>query len=315
MPNNPLRQTAAALALFFFCLAFGASHAAAQSQASSGQIAGDVTDPNGAAVPNASVTVTNKETGLTRTATTSDDGLYAIVLLPPGTYTVTAQASNFAEAKVDNVVVNVGRVVDVKIALGVTAVTETVLVTADTALQVTRNESDAVVNETAISSLPINGRRFQDFVTLTPTAQIDPSRGQISLAGQKGINSNVNIDGMDYNQPFFGGIRGGERSNLAFTIPQESIKEFQVVASGYSAEFGRSTGGIVNAVTKSGTNDLHGSAFYLARPKNFARQNEFFRVLEDRVNQLAAGTTTTPTAARREIKPAPTQQQFGGSIG
>src|ERR687883_1231998 len=131
MFKNPLRKAASALALLFFCLALGASHAAAQSQASSGQIAGDVTDPNGAAVPNASVTVTNKETGLTRTATTSEDGLYTIVLLPPGTYTVTAQAANFAEAKVENVVVNVGRVVDVKIALGVTAVSETVLVTAD----------------------------------------------------------------------------------------------------------------------------------------------------------------------------------------
>lgn len=305
MPNNPLRKAAATLALLFFCFAFGASHAAAQSQASSGQITGDVTDPNGAAVPNASVTVTNKETGLTRTATTSDDGLYTIVLLPPGTYTVSAQASNFAEAKVENVVVNVGRVVDVKIALGVTAVSETVLVTADTALQVTRNESDAVVNETAIKELPINGRRFQDFVTLTPTAQIDPSRGQISLAGQKGINSNINIDGLDYNQPFFGGIRGGERSNLAFTIPQEAIKEFQVVATGYSAEFGRSTGGIVNAVTKSGDNSVRGSAFWLFRPSRLARGNEFTQAL---VDQKLAAQGINPTLA-------PTQHQFGGSIG
>lgn len=305
MLKHSPRKSAAALALLIVCLAFGASHAAAQSQASSGQIAGDVTDPNGAAVPNATVTVTNKETGLTRTANTSDDGLYTIVLLPPGTYTVTAQASNFAESKVENVVVNVGRVVDVKIALGVTAVQETVLVTAESALQVTRSESDAVLNETAISSLPINGRRFQDFVTLTPTAQIDPSRGQISLAGQKGINSNVNIDGMDYNQPFFGGIRGGERSNLAFTIPQESIKEFQVVATGYSAEFGRSTGGIVNAVTKSGDNNVRGSGFLLARPSRLARGNEFTDALaEQRLSTLGV----TPTLA-------PTQYQFGGSIG
>jgi hypothetical protein len=305
MFKNPLGKAAFALALLFCCLAFGAPHTAAQSQASTGQIAGDVTDPNGAAVPNASVTVTNKETGLTRTATTSDDGLYTIVLLPPGTYTVSVQAANFAESKVENVVVNVGRVVDVKIALGVTAVSETVLVTADTALQVTRNETDAVVNEKAIESLPINGRRFQDFVTLTPTAQVDPSRGQISLAGQKGINSNVNIDGVDYNQPFFGGIRGGERSNLAFTIPQEAIREFQVVATGYSAEFGRSTGGIVNAVTKSGDNNLRGSAFWLFRPSRLARGNEFTDALvEQRLTSLGVDPTL-----------APTQHQFGGSVG
>src|SRR5262249_18318350 len=143
-------------------------------------------------------------------------------------------------------------------------VSEAITITAD-AIQTTVSQPDAVLNQTAINNLPINGRRFQDFVTLTPTAQVDPQRGQISLSGQRGINSNINIDGVDYNQPFFGGIRGGERSNNAFTIPQESIKEFQVISSGYSAEFGRSSGGIVTAVTKSGTNDYHGSAFYLIR--------------------------------------------------
>jgi hypothetical protein len=217
---------------------------------------------------------------------------------------VTAQAGNFAETKLENVVVNVGRVADGNVTLGVGGVQESVNVSAE-AIQVTRNESDAVVNETAISNLPINGRRFQDFITLTPTAQVDPQRGQISLSGQKGINSNINVDGVDYNQPFFGGIRGGERSNLAFTIPQEAIKEFQVVASGYSAEFGRSTGGIVNAVTKSGDNDIHGSAFYLLRPQRLARGNEYTEALQAQ-RLTAAGVSATL---------APTQHQFGGSIG
>ena len=305
MSNNHLRKSACALALLFFCLAFGAAPAAAQSQASSGQISGSVTDATGAAVPNAAVTVTNKETGLTRTATTSDDGLFTVVLLPPGTYGVAAQASSFAETKIDDVLVNVGRVAEVKITLGVAGLQETVLVTADTAVQVTRNESDAVINETAITNLPINGRRFQDFVTLTPTAQVDPQRGQISLSGQKGINSNINVDGVDYNQPFFGGIRGGERANLAFTLPQEAIKEFQVVASGYSAEFGRSTGGVVNAVTKSGDNNVRGSAFYLVRPSRLARGNEFTEALQ--TQRLAAAGVSASLA--------PTQHQFGGSVG
>jgi hypothetical protein len=276
----------------------------AQSQAGSGQIAGQVVDTNGAAIPNATVKVTNKGTGLERSATASDDGLFTIVLLPPGTYTVVAEASGFAPATLDDVLVNVGRSADIKLTVGASGVSANVLVTAD-AIQATRNESDAVINETAITTLPINGRRFQDFVTLTPTAQIDPSRGQISLAGQKGINGNINVDGLDYNQPFFGGIRGGERSNLAFTMPQESIKEFQVVATGYSAEFGRSTGGIVNAVTKSGDNGVRGSAFYLLRHKELARGNEFTQALaEQKLNALGI----TPTLA-------PTQQQFGGSIG
>jgi hypothetical protein len=302
--------------VMMLCMGFGAIPAMAQSQASTGQIAGAVVDSQGAAVPNAAIKATNTQTGLARTATSSEEGLFSIVLLPPGMYKVSAEASGFSSVTVDNVEVTVGRTIDVKVQLGVSGVSEVVNVTAGAIqVQTTRSEADSVVNERAIMNLPINGRRFQDFVTLTPTAQVDPQRGQISLSGQRGIyGANINVDGVDYNQPFFGGIRGGERSNTAFTIPQESIKEFQVVASGYSAEFGRSTGGIVNAVTKSGTNDLHGSAFYLARPKNFARKNEFFRALEDRVNQLAAGTSGAATG-RRSIKPAPTQQQFGGSIG
>ena len=275
-----------------------------QSQAGSGQIGGQVTDSNGAAVPNASVKVTNKDTGLERSVTTSEDGLYSVVLLPPGSYTVSAESTGFAAATIEDVVVNVGRTADVNITLGASGVQETVLVTAD-AIQITRNESDAVLNETAITPLPINGRRFQDFVTLTPTAQVDPQRGQISLSGQKGINGNINVDGVDYNQPFFGGIRGGERANLAFTIPQEAIREFQVVASGYSAEFGRSTGGIVNAVTKSGDNNFSGTAFYLLRPASLARGNEFTEALQEQ-RLTAAGVDATL---------APTQHQFGGSIG
>ncbi|MFN2529962.1 MAG: TonB-dependent receptor domain-containing protein [Pyrinomonadaceae bacterium] len=278
--------------------------ALAQSQASTGQISGIITDTNGAVVPNVTVKAKNKGTGLERTVNSSDAGLYTIVLLPPGTYTLTAEVSGFAPTTVDDVIVNVGRTADANVTMGASGVQATVLVTAE-AIQVTRNESDAVVNETAIRTLPINGRRFQDFVTLTPTAQVDPSRGQISLAGQKGINGNVTIDGADYNQPFFGGIRGGERSNLAFTVPQEAIKEFQVVASGYSAEFGRSTGGIVNAVTRSGDNSVRGSAFWLYRPSRLAKGNEFTQALAD---QKLTALGVNPTLAA-------TQHQFGGSIG
>ena len=308
--RKPFHSLCAVMLVLSMC--FSASAALAQSQASTGQIAGIVVDSQGAGVPNAAVKATNTQTGLERSTSSSDEGLYSIVLLPPGIYKVSAEASGFSSVTVDNVEVSVGRTIDVKLAVGVSGVSEVVNVTAGAIqVQTTRSEADAILNERAITNLPINGRRFQDFVTLTPTAQVDPQRGQISLSGQRGIyGANINVDGVDYNQPFFGGIRGGERSNTAFTIPQESIKEFQVIASGYSAEFGRSTGGIVNAVTKSGTNDLHGSAFYLGRPSSLSRKNEFFDTLEERVNQLA-GNTSSP----REIKPAPTQQQFGGSIG
>ena len=297
--------------LVVLCMCSAAVPAAAQSQASTGQIAGIVTDSQGAAIARATVTASNTQTGLSRSSTSNDDGLYAILLLPPGMYNVSAEASGFASTNIKAVEVTVGRTFDLKISMSASGVSEVVNVTAGSIqVQTTRSEADSVLNQAAIENLPINGRRFQDFVTLTPTAQVDPQRGQISLAGQRGINSNVNVDGVDYNQPFFGGIRGGERANNAFTIPQESIKEFQVVASGYSAEFGRSTGGIVNAVTKSGSNDWHGSAFYVRRDQEWSRTNDFFKAVEDNLNSnLAAGVP------KRKVVPAPTQQQFGGSFG
>lgn len=287
----------------------GAVQVFAQSQGSTGQITGVVADSTGAVVPNSSVSITSDATNASQTVTTSDDGVYRFVLLQPGTYKVKANAANFAEQTL-SVEVQIGRTTDANFTLGAGDVSAVVEVSAE-GVQTTTSNFDAVQTDTSISNLPINGRRFQDFATLTPGAQIDASRGQISLSGQRGINGNVNVDGVDFSQPFFGGIRGGERSNAAFSIPQESIREFQVVAAGYSAEFGRSSGGIINAVTKSGTNNVRGSAFYLIRPEQLARANSFAKALADqRLNSIVVNGQTGLDATL-----APTQQQFGGSIG
>src|SRR5437870_4995165 len=265
--------------------------ALAQSQASTGQIVGTVKNPAGELVPGATVTVTNPATGLSRTLTTNDQGGFTAVNLPSGEYAIDVEAQGFGKFTQTGYKVEVGSAITADINLSVQGVTGTVLVSAGANVETTQVQTTTNINDTSISQLPINGRRFQDFVLATPTAQIDPSRGQISLVGQRGINGNVQIDGADYNNPFFGGLRGGERSNQAFTIPQSAVKEFQVVASGYNAEFGRSTGGVVNAVTKSGTNDFHGEGFYVDRSTGLAAKNAF--------GQIAS----------------PTQQQFGGSVG
>ena len=284
-----------------FCLLLGVAQVFAQ--AGNGGITGVVSDSNGAVIPNATVKAVSVDKGTEQTVTASGDGIYTFTSLVPGKYSVSASGGSFSEQKLE-VEVQVGRITNANFALGATSVAEQVTVTAE-GVQTTQSNSDAVLSETAIQTLPINGRRFQDFVTLTPSAQVEGSRGQISLSGQRGINGNVNVDGVDFNQPFFGGIRGGERSNQAFVIPQESIKEFQVVAAGYSAEFGRSTGGIVNAVTKSGTNNLRGSLFYLYRPEQLARGNSYTQALqEQRLGALGIDATL-----------APTQHQFGGSVG
>lgn len=305
---TPVRHVTCCLVLAALGCGFVPAAAFAQSQASSGQITGTVEDSAGADVAGATVTARLEETGFERSVTASSDGVFTLVTLPPGTYVVTAEATGFQATTINGVQVTVGRTYSLRIELSAGGVAEEITVTAGAVdVQTTRSEPDAVINDVAIRDLPINGRRFQDFVTLTPSAQVEPSRQQISLAGQRGINANINVDGVDYNNPFFGGIKGGERSNFAFTIPQESIREFQVVASGYSAEFGRSTGGIVNAVTKSGTNEFHGSGFYYLRHKELARTSEFF----DAVN---AGDPTRPTDDSN-FQFIPTQQQWGGSIG
>ncbi len=270
---------------------FAALPAFAQSQATTAEVNGRVTDAQGGVLPGATVTVTSTDTGYTRSAVTNAEGLYSLPLLPPGNYELVSELAGFSPTK-RSLVLNVGATQTINTQLQVGGVQETITVAAGSPLiETSATVRTTTVDADAIANLPINGRRFQDFISATPTVQVDPSRGQLSFAGQRGINSNISVDGADFNQPFFGGIRGGERSNNAFTVPQESIQEFQVVAAGYSAEFGRSTGGLVNAITKSGTNRLKGSAFYVNRNRDWAENNAF--------GQAAA----------------PTQQQFGGSIG
>ena len=169
-------------------------------QAGTGNVSGLVSDANGAVVPNATVTITSKATNLTQTTTTNGDGLYSFVALKPGDYTIKVTAGQFTPLTIDATVI-VGRVIDANATLGTGKVSAVVEVTGE-GVQTTQSNSDAVQDEARITNLPINGRRFQDFVTLTPSAQVDPSRGQISLSGQRGINGNVNVDGVDYNQPF-----------------------------------------------------------------------------------------------------------------
>ena len=263
----------------------------AQSDANKGQITGTVFDANASVVEGAKVVLKNTLTGLSREVKSGPGGVYRAVLLDPGVYDITASSAGFAESKFEGVVLSVGSTVTIEIRLSVQA-TSTTIEVGETLLQDAVPVSSQLVNSTAITNLPINGRRFQDFVTLTPNVVIDASRSQIAFAGQRGINSNIMLDGSDYNQPFFGGIRGGERSNAIITVPQSAVQEFQVVSTGYSAEYGRSTGGIMNTITKAGTNEIHGESFYQIRHRALSARN--------------------PVVG---IRPSETLQQYGGGIG
>lgn len=259
----------------------------AQSAANKATINGSVYDPNQAVVPNASVSIKNTRTGSVRAVTTNESGYYLATFMDPGSYEIQATAQGFAPKTVA-ATVNVGTSATIDITLSITETTETIEVT-ETLINLAVPTLSTIVDQTAVRDLPINGRRFQDFAVLTPTVQVEPQRQQLSFAGQRGVNSNVMLDGADYTQPFFGGIRGGERSNFVITVPQSAVQEFQVVASGYSAEYGRSTGGVLNAVTRSGANDLHGDLFYQIRHKEMGKTNPLGQNALETLQQFGGG--------------------------
>jgi len=253
----------------------------------------------------ATITATSPSTGFTQTVNSNEDGLYRIILLPPGDYKVTITKQGFAETAAD-VSIGVGRIADLNVTLNVGGMKETVTVAAEM-IEAQRHEAASYVGDKIVADIPLNGRRFQDIVNTTPTAQTDPSRGGISMTGQRMVNTgSINVDGADYGQLFFGGIRGGERAGFAPTIPLDSIQEFQIIRAGYNAEFGRSTGGTITAITKSGTNALHGNGQFVWRPDSTAKSNEFYQTIK---NSLAAKCPTC------EVNPNPTLYQWGGSAG
>jgi hypothetical protein len=257
------------VAVLFFSFA-----AHAQSQATTGLIQGTVADQNGAVIAGASVTVKNVNTGFERTVTTNSDGFFSAPLLPLGRYSVTTTAGGFSTSILENVEVTLGQTISLKVDLKVGGATETVDVTAEgEGVETARTELSTQINQKSVENLPINRRDFSRFALLTPGVSIvqGPDGDEITINGQKGIQNNVSIDGADANNPFFGEQRGGQRP--AFTISLESVKEFQVVPVGASAEFGRSSGGFVNVVTKSGTNDFSGAAFLFFRNQKLSSQN------------------------------------------
>jgi Carboxypeptidase regulatory-like domain len=263
-----------------------------QSQITTGTVEGTVTDETGAVVSGATVTLTHVSTGVQRTLSTDTAGRYTAPLLSVGNYEITVQLTGFTTLKRTGIVLTLGQTQTVDVTLKLASVETTLEVTESAPLiETSRSETSSLVDTNQVSNLPLNGRRFFDLAFLTPGVYQERERNNLTLSGSRGINSNINIDGADFNQPFFGGQRGGERASSAYVVSQEAIREFQVVRGNFSAEFGRSTGGVLNVITKSGTNDFHGSAFYFLRHREFA-----------------------PRDLNGDER-APIRQQFGGAIG
>jgi len=272
-----------------------AGGAFAQSGAS-GNIEGMVTDTTGGVLPGVTVTIRNMATNVTRETVTESNGRYRAAALQPGKYEVTASLSGFQAQPVSNIEVQIGQTAPVDVKMHAAGVAETVMVTSEApVIDTRRTDVSNVIGEVAMENLPVTGRRWDNFVLLSPGVTNDGNFGLVSYRGISGLYNNNMVDGVDNNQAFFSEARG--RTRIAYSISESSIKEFQVGVSNMSAEFGRSAGGTVNAVTKSGGNTFTGEGFYFLRDKAFQARNPKI-ILPD------------PTA-----KPDERRQQFGAAAG
>jgi hypothetical protein len=271
-----------------------AAGAVAQTQITSGTIQGTALDANGAAVPGASVELRNTGTNLVRDLTTDDDGRFVALQLPPGRYTITVSKQGFATLVVEKADLTVGQALNLPLSMKVSSVQETVTITAAQTVDTVKTESSTTLDETTVNTTPILGRKFEDLLTLTPGVSVvqGPDGDEITFSGQRGVFNNVSLDGGDYNNGFFGEQLGGQRAAIDITL--EAVKEFQVVATGASAEFGRTAGGVINVISKSGTNDMHGSLFYFQRLEALTAHTSDGKPLKDFRREQLGGTVGGP---------------------
>jgi hypothetical protein len=259
-----------------------------------GEIRGFVYDSTHSVVPNAKVTVSNPSTGYKREYTTDATGTYDFAQLLPGVYKIEAEAPGFAKTEITDISLDIGASMGLDITLPLKGQTQTVTVSAAATGPVDTSTAgiNQIINQKNLQTLPLSGRDYRDLAQLSSSAQVVPGlRGGIRLGGQQSDFTGLVIDGQDTFNNFFGEFLGSlETKN--FTVPLESVQEFQVVTNGFAPEFGRATGGLINVITKSGTNEVHGEA------------HEYYR-----------GGSLTANDGIGEPPNISDQNQFGGSVG
>ncbi len=264
-----MRRTSVLISLCTAAALIAAAPTLAQTDVTTARISGAVRDTTGGALPGTTVEARNQQTGLVVSTVADERGSYRLLNLPTGLYTLTASLAGFAEAVQPDVRLVLGAAPTVDFILPSGAFAETMTVTAETPLvEVTRTTAGTTILTEQLTTLPLDGRNYTDLVFLTPESRRESQRGYISLSGQRGVNTNVTLDGVDFNNAFFGGVTGDAEGRAPLSVSAESVKEFAVITNGASAEFGRSGGGFVNVITKSGSNELHGSAFYYQQPQS-----------------------------------------------
>jgi len=301
---HSLRTSAAFLfaLAFFVCLG---NHVANAQTAGAGSITGTVMDPNKSVLAGAVVTVTNTDTGIEHQYATNSAGIYVAPFVQPGHYKLVATSAGFGRVEASNLTLLVGQTLTIDLALTVQSATTTVEVSSTTPiLDVERTEVSQVVDQQFIQNLPVNARNWSTFVLLTPNVAQDGGSGLVSFHGISGLYNQNYVDGANNNQMLFSEARG-RSSGAPYVYSLDSIKEFQAETSNYSAEFGQAAGGQVNAITKSGTNEMHGDLFYYLRYPSLNALDPLskYQALHNNGNKFLL------------TQPIHQQQQFGGSIG
>jgi hypothetical protein len=279
------------------CLILAGASGAAQSLAGLGALSGTVVDPQGAVIAKANVEVENSSLGIDRKTTTSDAGLFFAPSLPPAPgYVVIVTSPGFATAKTTGIVVHVGEQIAIPIQLSVSDEKQTVTVSESAApiLDLTKTEVSSLVSQQQIMNLPINGRRADQFTLLSPGVVPDATSGEVSFHGVPSGNLFL-LDGVDITQQWFIQNAGGEA--LLSNISMDAVQEFRTEILGYSAEFGRGAGGVINLLTKSGTNQFHGTGFWFYRNRTLNAIDLF-----SKLNGVA-------------YNPPEYRHQFGGTVG
>ena len=271
------------LVLLLSAIAFG------QGGVATGDLHVTVKDPKGSFVTNATVTVRDVAKGLERAATGDGQGGYSARLLPPGTYSVTVEAPGFSKIENTGVAITVGGLVELPVALSVAGGTQVVEVSSQAELvETSRTSTTDTIGQRRIDNLPINGRNYINF-TLTdsqvvrdnaPNTGAAPTSG-LNMSGQRARSNLVNVDGADATDNSVNGVRS--------TVSQEAVQEFQIITNSYSAEYGRASGGVVNIITRSGSNAFHGDVFGYLRNRNFQAVNPFSTVPNPAYTRVQAG--------------------------
>jgi len=264
-----------------------------------GAIRGTVVDSSGSRIAQTSIVVVNAATSARYSATSDSEGRFALELLPPGDYSARAEATGMSPQVSPQLHVDVGGAAELEFRLTIADAQENVTVSAAPALVETQPSAvSTLLDERAVSDLPLNGRRFSDLLLLSPGVTQDPrsltssTNGDLSVGGIRGFQNSFLVDGGDYNNAFFAQARGRYRAPYQFST--EVVQEFRVSTNSYGAELGRSGGAVVNVVTKSGSNHMHGTAFYYLRDSSFGAADAFLAFRPHNRQQQAGGTIGGP---------------------